>query len=92
MLPHEHDLTAEETAIVGAVGMVSSAIRSGGTGEVVYEQLGARRAVPARAEDGGEIAKQEEVFVVRYEKGVAYVRRWSDAEIEQSDPEQTRQA
>lgn len=90
MLPHEHDLTAEETAIVGAVGTVTSAIRSGGTGEVVYEQLGARRAVPARAEDGGDIARQEEVFVVRYEKGVAYVRRWGDVEIEQPGYEQTR--
>jgi hypothetical protein len=92
MLPHEHDLTAEETAIVGAVGTVSSAIRAGGTGEMVYEQLGARRAVPARAEDGGEIARQEEVFVVRYEKGVAYVRRWGDVEMEEPDREQTRQA
>ena len=92
MLPHEHDLTAEETEIVGAVGTVSCAIRVGGTGEMVYEQLGARRAVPARAEDGGEIAKQDEVFVVRYEKGVAYVRRWGDMEIGPSDREQTRQA
>lgn len=92
MLPHEHDLTAEETAIVGAIGTVSSAIRAGGTGEMVYEQLGARRAVPVRAEDGGDIARQEEVFVVRYEKGVAYVRRWGDVEIDQSDREQTRKA
>lgn len=92
MLPHEHDLTAEETEIVGAVGTVSCAIRAGGTGEVVYEQLGARRAVPARAEDGGAIAKQEEVFVVRYEKGVAYVRRWGDVEIEEPNRAQARQA
>ena len=92
MLPHEHDLTAEETAIVGAVGTLSSAIRTGRTGEMVYEQLGARRAIPARAEDGGEIAKREEVFVVRYEKGVAYVRRWGDMEIEPSDREPTGQA
>ncbi len=92
MLPHEHDLTAEETEIVGAVGTVTCAIRAGGTGEMVYEQLGARRAVPARAEDGGAIAKQEEVFVVRYEKGVAYVRPWGDIDLETTDREQTRQA
>lgn len=92
MLPHEHDLTAEETEVVGAVGWVTCAIRAGGTGEMVYEQLGARRAVPARAEDGSEIARQEEVFVVRYEKGVAYVRRWSDVEMEETNREQTRQA
>jgi hypothetical protein len=29
------------------------------------------------------IQKQEEVFVVRYEKGVAYVRRWDDLPEEQ---------
>jgi hypothetical protein len=90
MLPHEHELTAEETEIVGAVGTVSSAIRAGGTGEVVYEQLGARRAVPARADDGVAIGKQEEVFVVRYEKGVAYVRRWAEVGLEETDREKTR--
>ncbi len=78
LMPHEHELTADETEIVGAVGRVSSAIRTSGTGEVVYEQLGARRSVPARSEDGGAISRQEEVFVVRYEKGIAYVRRWED--------------
>jgi membrane protein implicated in regulation of membrane protease activity len=80
LLPHERELTADETEVVGAVGRVSSAIRAGGTGEIVYEQLGARCAAPARAEDGGPIEKQEEVYVVRYEKGIAYVRRWEDAE------------
>jgi hypothetical protein len=78
LMPHEHELTADETEIVGAVGRVSSAIRTAGTGEVVYEQLGARRSVPARSEDGVAISREEEVFVVRYEKGIAYVRRWED--------------
>jgi hypothetical protein len=76
LLPHERELTADETAVVGAVGRVSAPIRAGGIGEMVYEQLGAVRSAPARAEDGEAIPKQEEVFVVRYEKGVAYVRRW----------------
>jgi membrane protein implicated in regulation of membrane protease activity len=79
LLPHERELTADETEVVGAVGRVSAPIRPGGTGEVVYEQLGALRSVPARAEDGQPIPKQEEVFVVRYEKGIAYVRRWQEA-------------
>ena len=83
LLPHERELTADETETVGVVGTVSSAIRAGGTGEIVYEQLGARHAAPARADDGGPIQKQEEVFVVRYEKGVAYVRRWEDVLEEQ---------
>lgn len=78
LLPHERELTADETEVVGAVGRVSAYIRAGGTGEMVYEQLGAWQSVPARSEDGGAIDKQEEVFVVRYEKGIAYVRRWDE--------------
>ena len=78
MLPHERELTADETDVVGVVGRVSSAIRAGRTGEIVYEQLGARRSAAARAEDGEPFEKNEEVFVVRYEKGIAYVRRWEE--------------
>ena len=81
LMPHEHELTADETEVVGAVGHVSSPIRPAGTGEIVYEQLGAFRSVPARSEDGAPISKQEEVFVVRYEKGIAYVRRWEEIEV-----------
>ncbi len=79
LLPHDRELTAEETDVVGAVGRISSPIRVGGTGEMVYEQLGAVRSAPARAEDGSAIERQEEVFVVRYEKGIAYVRRFEEA-------------
>ena len=93
LLPHERELTADETEVVGAVGRVSSPLRAGGTGEIVYQQLGALRSAPARAEDGGAIQKQEEVYVTRYEKGIAYVRRWEEAiagqpgsEIREQDP------
>ena len=78
LMPHDRELTADETDVVGAVGRVTSAIRAGGTGEMVYEQLGQIKSAPARAEDGEAIARQEEVFVVRYEKGIAYVRRWDE--------------
>jgi hypothetical protein len=83
LLPHERELTADETAVAGVVGRVSAPIRQGGIGEVVYEQMGARRSVPARSEDGIALPKQEEVFVVRYEKGIAYVRRWEEVLEEQ---------
>jgi hypothetical protein len=78
LMPHERELTAEETAVTGVVGRVTAPIRPEGTGEIIYEQLGARRSAPARSEDGVAIPKQEEVFVVRYEKGIAYVRRWEE--------------
>lgn len=80
LLPHERELTADETAVTGVVGHVSSPIRQGGTGEIVYEQMGARHSAPARSEDGVPIQKEEEVFVIRYEKGIAYVRRWEEIE------------
>lgn len=78
LMAHDRELTAEETDIIGAVGTVSAPIQLSGTGEIVYQQLGALRSSPARSEDGSPIPKQEEVFVVRYEKGIAYVRRWEE--------------
>ena len=78
LMPHDRELTSDETAVPGVVGRVSSTIRAGGVGEILYEQMGARRSVAARAESGQAIATGEEVFVVRYEQGIAYVRRWEE--------------
>ena len=89
LMADEHELTADETEVVGAVGRVTSAIRPSGTGEIGYEQLGARRSVPARSENGDPILKDEEVFVVRYERGIAYVRRWEEVQAEE-DAKQTQ--
>jgi len=83
LMPHERELTAFETDVVGVVGRVSSPIRAEGTGEIVYQQLGATRSAIARSEDGDAIGKNEEVFVLRYEKGIAYVRRWEDLESQE---------
>ena len=57
---------------------LSVSIREGGTGEIVYSQVGTRRVCGARSEDGSAIAKGTEVVVTRYEKGIAYVRLWSE--------------
>lgn len=78
LMPHERELTADETDVVGVVGRVTSPIRTGGTGEIVYQQLGATRAAIARSEDGEPLEKEAEVYVIRYEKGIAYVKRWED--------------
>ncbi len=80
LLPHERELTADETDVVGVVGRVSSPIRAGGTGEIVYQQMGATRSAIARSDDGAALAKEVEVYVIRYEKGIAYVKRWEDLE------------
>ena len=68
--------------MVGVLGNISSPIREGGTGELIYSQAGTRRSCGVRSEDGAAIAKGTEVVVTRYERGIAYVRRWSDVAAE----------
>jgi hypothetical protein len=60
------------------VGTISMPIRIHGTGEVIFEQDGARRSVGARCDNGAAIAKGIEVVIERYEHGIAYVRPWED--------------
>lgn len=62
----------------GVLGKLSVPIREGGTGELIYSQMGTRRVCGARSDDGTVIAKGTEVVVTRYEKGIAYVRLWSE--------------
>jgi membrane protein implicated in regulation of membrane protease activity len=72
----ERPLDPADYEMVGVLGQVSCAIRPDGVGELIYVRDGARRALPARAEDYQEIKRGEEVVVTRYEKGIAYVRTW----------------
>jgi membrane protein implicated in regulation of membrane protease activity len=78
LLPHERELTAEETAVLGVYGLVTSPIRDGGTGEIQFSQNGSRHFVPARCEAGGMLARGTEVVVMRYAQGIAYVRAWDE--------------
>jgi hypothetical protein len=78
MAPHDKALTAEETEMTGVIGRVSGTIRGEGTGEILFSQNGARRSSPARSDNGEPIARDVEVVVMRYERGVAYVRRWDE--------------
>lgn len=79
LLPHERILTAEETEMPGVLARVSDSIReNGGIGEIIFSQTGARRSTAARSEDGSPIQRGTEVIVIRYERGVAYVRRFDE--------------
>jgi membrane protein implicated in regulation of membrane protease activity len=60
----------------GTIARVTSSIRSGGTGEIVYEQEGSRQVSAARAENGQAIDRGTEVVVLRYESGIATVEAW----------------
>jgi len=71
--------------MVGVLGRLSMPIREGGTGELIYSQAGTRRVCGARVEDGSPILKGTEVVVTRYERGIAYVRRWSEMAGEEDE-------
>jgi hypothetical protein len=71
--------------MVGVLGRICSPIREGGTGELLYSQMGTRRVCGARSDNGTAIAKGVEVVVTRYEKGIAYVRLF--AEMSGESPE-----
>jgi hypothetical protein len=78
LISQDENMDPADYDMVGVLGRVSSSIREGGTGEVVYAQMGTRRVCGARSDDGSAIAKGTEVVVTRYEKGIAYVRLWSE--------------
>jgi hypothetical protein len=76
--PSAEPLRTEDRRVVGSVGTVSMAIRENGTGEVIFPLGGGRRCSGARTEDGKSIEKGAEVVIERYEKGIAYVKRWEE--------------
>jgi len=85
LLPHEHELTAADTDVVGVLGKVTGTIREDGTGEIQFSQNGSRRFAPARSEAGVALAREKEVVVMRYEQGIAYVRPWDEVSGEVSE-------
>jgi membrane protein implicated in regulation of membrane protease activity len=78
LISGEENMDAADYEMVGVLGRVSSSIREKGTGEIVYTQMGTRRVCGARSDDGAAVPKATEVIVTRYEKGIAYVRLWSE--------------
>lgn len=75
--PNEN-MDAADYEMVGVLGRTSLPIREGGTGEIIYSQVGTRRTCGARSENGAAIEKGAEIVVTRYDKGIAYVRRWEE--------------
>jgi membrane protein implicated in regulation of membrane protease activity len=78
LMSDEENMDPADYEMVGVLGRLCVPIRDGGTGEITYSQAGTRRVCGARSEDGAAMAKGTEVVVTRYEKGIAYVRLWSE--------------
>ena len=66
-------LDPEQYRLPGTLGHVSSSIRAGGTGEVVYEKGGVRQVVAARAAGTEALPRGAEVLVLRVDRGIAIV-------------------
>jgi hypothetical protein len=78
LMSEDENLDPADYEMTGVLGRTSVPIRQGGTGEIIYSQAGTRKTCGARAEDGTAIAKGSEVIVTRYQKGIAYVRLWTE--------------
>jgi membrane protein implicated in regulation of membrane protease activity len=83
LISEEETMDPADYEMVGVLGRICSPIREGGTGELLYSQMGTRRVCGARSDDGMAIAKGSEVVVTRYERGLAYVRLWTEMSGEQ---------
>jgi membrane protein implicated in regulation of membrane protease activity len=71
-------LKSEDHRIDGSLGTISMPIRENGTGEIIFSLGGARRCAGARSDDGKALEKGAEVVIERYEKGIAFVKRWEE--------------
>ncbi len=78
LVAHERVLDPADYDMIGVLGKVASPVRAGGTGEMIYSRDGARCAAAIRSEDNSAIPRDTEVVVTRFEKGIAYVRRWEE--------------
>jgi membrane protein implicated in regulation of membrane protease activity len=87
--PHEN-LDPDDYELIGLIGVVSSSIREGGTGEILFPQAGTRRTAGARSENGQAIRRGVEVVITQYKNGLVYVRPWAELSGEQ-DRELTTQ-
>lgn len=76
LAPDQIPMDPSDYYLPGALGRVTVTIPPSGTGEMVYTQGGSRKTAAARGAEGQGINKGTEVVVLRYERGIAYVRPW----------------
>lgn len=74
----QHILNPADYRLPGTLARVTSTIRPGGTGEIVYTKGDTRQVAGARSVDGRGIGRDREVVIMRYEQGLAYVQPWDE--------------
>jgi membrane protein implicated in regulation of membrane protease activity len=80
LMPGERTLESSDTEMTGVIGTLNCAVPRHGVGELLYSQNGARRSASVRSDDGEAIERGAEVVVMRYVRGIAYVKRWDEFE------------
>jgi hypothetical protein len=78
LMPRERLLLPEDTEMRGVIARVISGVREGGTGEILFSLDGTRRCAAARTETGRPLERGQQVLVLRYERGIAWVRPWTE--------------
>jgi hypothetical protein len=76
LAPRLTEMRPEDYQVVGVAARISSPIRAGGTGEIVYTLAGTRRSDGARSASGEALERGAEVVILKVERGIAYVERW----------------
>jgi hypothetical protein len=69
----EREMDPEAYRLKGTIARVTVRIPAGGVGEIVFTKAGSRRSEAARSLSGEPIARETEVVIVDYARGVARV-------------------
>jgi len=76
LLPRLTEMRAEDYRVEGTVARITSVIRPGGTGEIVYTLGGSQQVDGARGLNDEEFEKGTEVVIHHIADGIAYIERW----------------
>jgi hypothetical protein len=86
ILAGERVMDPRDYQLEGTIARVSVSIPEGGAGEIVYTKAGSRRGEAARSIDGSAVARETEVVIIEYERGIAAVQPWDQFIARESRP------
>jgi membrane protein implicated in regulation of membrane protease activity len=78
ILAGEREMDPADYRLEGTLGRISVSVPAGGTGEVIFSKVGARRSEAARGLGGRPIARGTEVVITAYADGFAIVQPWDE--------------
>jgi hypothetical protein len=83
----ERVMDARQYRLPGTLARVTIGIPAQGVGEIVFVKEGVRRSEAARSRSGRPIARDAQVVILEYGKGVAAVQPWEELLEESGRPE-----